>query len=62
MPRTRWKSCRRKTRHTTKEDARHHLEALIRDGAPRSQLEVYKCRFCRQYHVGHRIGSGGRRK
>lgn len=62
MTRTRARTCGRKQRHATKAEAREQLEALVRKGANRNQHNVYKCRFCGCWHVGHKIGSGGRRR
>jgi hypothetical protein len=62
MTRTPARACRRKMRHETKDEARTHLERLIRNGASRSRLEIYKCKFCDHYHVGHKLGSGSRRR
>jgi len=62
MTRNRNRACTGKQRHASREQARDQLEALVRKGAPRGRLEVYKCRFCGCWHTGHRIGSGGRRR
>ena len=61
MPKTRWKSCSRKMRHTTEATAQAHLDRLISVGAARGSLHVYECK-CGGWHVGHKIGLGGRRK
>lgn len=62
MTRTPARGCQGKQRHDTKDQARTHLERLIRNGAARQRLEVYKCKHCGAYHVGHRLGSNGRRR
>jgi hypothetical protein len=48
-------SCVGKFRHDDREAALNHLFALVRSGSPMWQLQVYRCRFCRTYHVGHRL-------
>lgn len=62
MTRTPARGCQRKKAHETKDQARAHLERLIRNGAARTALEIYRCKHCGSYHVGHRLGSGGRRR
>lgn len=48
-------SCTGKQRHTTKLQGLDHLMGLVRAGVKFSRLRVYRCRFCRLYHVGHKI-------
>lgn len=47
----------RKFRHPTREMAESHIAALIAKGneCPRrtATLEVYWCRWCQVFHVGH---------
>lgn len=62
MTRTPARACQRKMRHETRDDARDHLERLIRNGASRARLEIYQCKHCGAYHVGHKLGSNGRRR
>jgi hypothetical protein len=62
MPRRR-RSCKRKRRHTTREGAEDQLRSLERNRfATGMYMHAYKCRHCGGYHVGHRLGYGGRRK
>jgi hypothetical protein len=50
------KSCLDKERHYVIGSAREHVRRLERRGlAPVGSLEVYSCRFCGAYHVGHQI-------
>lgn len=54
--RIRRKSCEGKRRHKTHDDAvKEMCEGRIREG-----LTVYKCRFCHQYHVGHKTKAARR--
>lgn len=62
MTRTQARACEGKRRYDTKTSAQDHLAALTRKGATRARIQVYKCRYCGGYHVGHKIGSGGRRR
>jgi hypothetical protein len=52
--------CRGKVQHWTHEDARRHLETLTwkRDEHQRraARLNVYQCKWCHAFHVGHRRG------
>lgn len=46
-----------KVRHRTREAALRHMAALVaKDGSTR--LNVYPCRKCGRWHVGHRWGLG----
>lgn len=46
--------CRRKRRHDTFTDALQHLADIYRtQKRHRRRLQVYTCRFCAGYHVGH---------
>lgn len=41
--------------HATRKEAQDHLFNLVRGkGARRRSLEVYQCRWCGKYHIGHR--------
>lgn len=55
------RSCGKKQRHETRTQAAAHLAALIHAGAAPFTRQVYKCRWCGGWHVGHRIGSRRRR-
>jgi hypothetical protein len=48
-------SCAGKQRHPTREAGLSHLLSLARAGAKRSRLQVYRCGFCKTFHVGHKI-------
>lgn len=61
MPRRR-RACKGKLAHHSEETAREHRARLIAQGADATRLHVYPCDHCGRYHVGHRPGSGGRRK
>lgn len=57
------RSCRRKQKHDTREAAEQQLTSLIKNRyASPAYMHVYKCRHCGKYHVGHRLGTGGRRR
>lgn len=44
-------ACDGKQAHNTQAQALDHMHSLIRNGA--AHLRVYRCRFCRKWHVGH---------
>lgn len=56
------RSCRHKHAHPTRQDAHAALASLIARGASPYYMHVYKCRHCGGWHVGHRLGYGGRRR
>lgn len=62
MDKSRDRACWGKQPHESKERARAHKNSLILRGN-NSLLEVYKCHWCDQWHVGHRPKGGkkGRR-
>lgn len=43
--------CGTKQKHATKDAARQHMYHLLRQG--RVRLNVYKCKRCKTFHVGH---------
>jgi hypothetical protein len=47
-----------KVRHKSREDAIKQKRALILAGRASKWLQVYQCKYCGSWHVGHR---GGRR-
>lgn len=52
--RLRRKSCEGKQQHDDKTKAIAHKMRLIEDGlAVRGELWVYRCEFCKKWHVGH---------
>lgn len=55
------KSCRRKYRHETREEAVRELRRLMRDKfASITYMHAYHCNHCDGFHVGHRIGTEGK--
>jgi hypothetical protein len=56
MTTTRARGCDGKHGHDTRAAADRHMRDLIhRCGAAEARLNVYRCRHCRLYHVGHRL-------
>jgi len=56
------RSCRRKRRHDTREQAQAALTALLRTRfASPYYMHAYHCRWCHGWHIGHRLGYGARR-
>lgn len=49
----RTRSCTSKKRHGTFEAADYAMRRLLRMKAGDGRLEVYRCRFCGGFHVGH---------
>lgn len=52
LKRPRDRACEGKQGHDTREQAKFHMQNLIRKG--NVLLEVYRCPWCDKYHVGHR--------
>lgn len=49
--------CQGKHPHATEQAARFHSRELYERGAAKpGTLNVYRCRFCGTFHVGHRPG------
>jgi hypothetical protein len=48
--------CQGKRAHTTSDDAEQLRDALIAAGTCPDAIEVYRCRRCRLWHVGHIVG------
>jgi hypothetical protein len=47
-------ACIRKERHETEDGARRKMRRVIAEGdAAPGSLNVYACRVCQGYHVGH---------
>ena len=46
------RQCAGKQRHESKGKAEAHLRAFSRRYGP-TKMQVYFCRFCKGYHVGH---------
>lgn len=51
--RIRRRSCSRKVRHETADQARAAMSALTRTKGWTGHMQVYRCRFCGGYHFGH---------
>lgn len=52
---TKAKTCGHKQQHATRDRALGHMGMLIRKrGASPVALNVYRCRHCHTWHVGHR--------
>ena len=43
--------CKRKIAHETVEEAKEHLNRH-----PKEKLNIYECKYCGKYHVGHDEG------
>ena len=50
---TKNRECGTKQKHT-KKSAEDHYWSLIRNGAAKNLMVIYKCRFCGHWHIGHR--------
>ncbi|MEV4837768.1 hypothetical protein AB0K05_24820 [Nonomuraea sp. NPDC049486] len=48
------RQCGNKRRHASRRDALGHLFGLVRRGASKTMLGVYRCGVCGSWHVGHR--------
>lgn len=46
-------SCGRKNKHKTVEGAMVEIRYIRKTSPNTSRLNVYSCRFCGKYHVGH---------
>ena len=53
LRRVRRKACTGKIRHATAEDARSALGALFWKRGYLGHMNVYRCRFCNGFHIGH---------
>ena len=60
MTPTKRRACEGKRQHPTKQQAQAQLLRLVRAGTSPTRIHVYRCGYCKQYHVGHR--AQGRRK
>jgi len=52
-------SCKRKHPYPTHGAAFAFMMERIRQGAAEWRINVYQCRFCRLFHVGHRMDPRG---
>lgn len=52
-------SCARKHPYPTVAAARAFVRSRIEQGAAWWRITVYQCRFCRLFHVGHRMDPRG---
>lgn len=48
------RACDGKVRHDNPDSAHLHLNKLIANGSTPYRMEVYKCRHCSGWHVGHK--------
>lgn len=48
------KACKGKVRHVDAQSAAQALFALHRNKGYQGPMNVYACRFCGGYHIGHR--------
>lgn len=48
------RECGTKHRHDTKTQAEAQLWSLVRAGTRRARMQIYKCRHCGCWHVGHK--------
>ena len=53
-------SCDGKARHEYQAQAAAAKRAMVASGSPHWQINVYKCRFCHGWHLGHPPGFRGR--
>lgn len=51
--RLRRQSCGRKVRHETAQAGLDHIHHLHRSKGFQGPMDVYRCRFCGAFHVGH---------
>lgn len=51
--RLRRKSCTGKVRHPSADAGHDHIHQLNRTRGYQGRMDVYRCRFCGGYHVGH---------
>lgn len=54
---TKARACDGKKRHDDQRGAEAHRLRLIRRGAAACRLKVYRCRWCKGWHVGHVAGT-----
>lgn len=54
---TKSRGCGAKHQHTSRQAAERQMESLIDAGEYAGNLNVYRCRHCRTWHVGHRPGN-----
>jgi hypothetical protein len=64
MPTTRTKrvTCTGKKMHSTAAKAQAARTWHVANGAPPASLQIYRCRHCGGYHMGHAAGSSGARR
>lgn len=51
--RLRRRCCERKVKHACVRDAERAIAALVRSRGHQGRLDVYRCRFCSSFHIGH---------
>lgn len=47
------KACKGKVRHVNAQDAYAHLRHLHQAKGDQGRMNVYACRFCGGFHIGH---------
>jgi len=51
--RLRRKSCTGKVRHPSDTAGKAHIDQLNRTRGYQGRMDVYRCKFCSGFHVGH---------
>lgn len=51
--------CLGKVAHKYLTCAEYALDHMV--AKDRGNLEIYKCRFCKKYHIGHKLGTKRKR-
>jgi hypothetical protein len=51
--RIRRNQCGKKKRYSTEQAARHAIWVLSKTAGPIGYMNVYRCGFCSQFHIGH---------
>lgn len=62
MTATRACACDGKRAHANRASAERHKAGLVEAGASPDALNVYRCRHCGLFHVGHIVRRNGRRR
>lgn len=58
---TKIQQCKGKVRHESRQDAEAHKRRLI-ESSGGFKVNVYKCKFCKGFHVGNEKAQYGRRR
>ncbi|HEX8024730.1 MAG TPA: hypothetical protein VF484_00860 [Candidatus Limnocylindrales bacterium] len=51
---TKQRGCGQKVPHPTRKAAETHMWNLVRKGAALARVNVYRCKHCPSWHVGHK--------